>query len=469
MKFFYLFFLLFPLIAHATPIWMTPDTVLLPIDTPSDTATTLFQKNGIHYLVFNQPDIQVLDFPNADFAGAFQNIPQSEPVSVFSFRLHPNYEASLLHPSDTRWILEITPHQQPFSLIKGKITPSELTLNTPLSQPPFWINIPELEKDILIIPFQNNTGGIPKRIDFLRLSLLQSAQGLAIDSQTPLHIQHTPTQTHLTGQEPLASLNAFFPLFLPSFEASAFKPQRARFIRYASFVSKEDLPLFYQNMGILFLLNGHYQPAETYMRSAPQIHPFWPAFNALMRHQNQQAASLLQEINDVPEISYLKQLLAGQKQPLPAFLKQLPQQMQEPLLQMGLQNALTAFDIPLAQIYLNAWQQLPPTSQRTHIQTWAHHWMRFIAGDKTPLPFLSQKTNHVLYFARPLWNHLFENAPIYHLNDMETLALFEEVRPLLESDLTPPARQKLAEAYQRLNLPQEALHLKNSTKNLNLP
>ena len=447
-------------ISRATPIWLQSDHLLLPIETPPETATALFQKNGIHYLMFNQPDIAAPNLPETDFIHSFQKIPQSAPITLFSFELNPTYNAALLHPTSTNWTLEMAPAQPVFTLIKGKITPTELVVQTPLAQASHWIDLKESGEKILVVPFQNNTGGLPKRIDFLRLSLLKSAQGLAFLPKTPLQIQQTPTHIRLTGETALASSNAFFPLFLPSSDVVDFKAQRARLIRYASLTGRDDLPLFYQHLGILSLLNGQYASADAYMRQAPDIHPFWPAFNALMRHQNQQAAVLLNAITDVPEITYLQHLLAGEKQPIPAFLSQLPQHMQRPLLQMGLQNALMHFDIPLAQTYLTAWQKLPPTKNRLRLQNWMQHWMRLAGGDKTTLSVLKEQTPPIFDSTHPLWNHLFENAPTYSLNDRETLALFEEVRTFMEPNLTPRARQQLAAAYQRINLPQEAEKIK---------
>ena len=457
-RFFALICFLFPLTGQTTPLWLTPDTLFVPIETPAETATALFQKNGTYYLVLNQKKIVPPDLPATDLISTFQEIPQSTNATVFAFRLNPENQATLLKPQATQWMLEITPSSPTPSLsfIKGKITPTQLILNTPLAASPVWIELPEQEEKILVLPFQNNTGGLPQGLDFLRLRLLKSYQGIALLPQTTLQIQYTPHQTQLTGSEPLASSNAFFPLFLPSADAADFKPQRASLIRRASFVSSEDQPLFEQQLGILYLLNGQYQQAATAFQKSPQTHPFWPALNALMQHQNQQALLLLTEITDVPEITYLKNLLAGQKQPLPAFLSQLPQQMQRPFLEMGLQNAFKAFDIPLAQTYLNAFQSLPPTPEQTQIQTWSTHWLRFLSGDKNQFPFLTQKAVALTSFIKPLWNHLFENAATYHLNEMETLALFEEVRTFMEPNLTPLARQQLAAAYRRINLPQEA-------------
>lgn len=456
--FFVLLSFLFPLTGQTTPLWLTPNSLFIPIETPAETGTALFQKNGIYYLVLNQKKIIPPDLPATDLISTFQEIPQSTNATVFAFRLNPKNQVALLKPHTNQWMLEITPSSSTPSLsfIKGKITSTQLILNTPLAAAPVWIDLPEQEEKILVIPFQNNTGGLPQSLDFLRLRLLKSHQGIALFPQTKLQIQYTPHQTQLIGSAPLASSTAFFPLFLPSADAADFKPQRTSLIRRASFASSEDQALFEQQLGILYLLNGQYQQAAIAFQKAPQTHPFWPALNALMRHQNQQAFLFLEKITDVPEITYLKNLLSGQKQALPTFLTQLPSQIQRPFLEMGIQNAFKAFDIPLAQTYLNAFQTLPPTPEQKQIHTWSNYWLRFLSGDKNQSPFLTQNATSLISFTKPLWNHLFENAEIYHLDDMETLAFFEEVRTFMEPNLTPRARQQLAAAYQRINLPQEA-------------
>lgn len=118
-------------ISRATPIWLQSDHLLLPIETPPETATALFQKNGIHYLMFNQPDIAAPNLPETDFIHSFQKIPQSAPITLFSFELNPTYDAALLHPTPTNWTLEMAPAQPGFHPHQRKNNPHRIGCANP--------------------------------------------------------------------------------------------------------------------------------------------------------------------------------------------------------------------------------------------------------------------------------------------------------------------------------------------------